>query len=481
MPADLELCYLSATEAMASFHSGAVSPVEVLNAQIERFHDVNELINAVTYTHFDDALVAAAESERRYRDGSARPLEGVTVGVKDEHGLAGWTVTQGSALYEDAMLDHNDPVADKLVDAGAILHLQTTVPEFYLAAVTWSELWGVTRNPWNLDYAVGGSSGGSGAALAAGLCTLATGSDMGGSIRIPCAFNGLYGFKPPYGRVPTEAEPLLLIASSGPMARRLPDVIEMQNVISGPHPNAPTAIAPRFELPVSYEGLDGIRLAYSPDQSWATVDAETTHNTEAAVASLRAQGAIVDQVDLDLQVTAADISAAFAEAALHGPIGEVMSSIADRGRLTTYGRYFAEKADAGFGPADALKFQQNLVAANRRLHDIVWSEGYDALLIPTLATSHIPADHDFTTDEVVIEGTSVHSLLGWPLTPLFNLLYTYPVVGVPTGRTAQGMPTGLQIAGRPYDDATPFRIASGYADAAPPLFAAGEFPDFRSG
>ena len=113
--------------------------------------------------------------------------------------------------------------------------------------------------------------------------------------------------------------------------------------------------------------------------------------------------------------------------------------------------------------------------------DSVISSGSTSTDVPTLATSHIPAGHDYTSDETVIDGQRVHPLTGWILTPLFNLLYTYPVMSVPTGRTGRGMPTGMQIVARPYDDLTAFRVASGYASAAPALFSGSEFPDFRGG
>lgn len=111
-------------------------------------------------------------------------------------------MTAGSELLADDTLKKSTPVVDLLAATGAVFHIQTTVPEFYFVPVAWSRLWGVTRNPWNLHFTVRGSSGDSGAALSCGMTTLATGSDMAGSIRIPSAFNGLYGFKPPHGRVP---------------------------------------------------------------------------------------------------------------------------------------------------------------------------------------------------------------------------------------------------------------------------------------
>lgn len=220
-PAKEGLAYLTAVEQIQYFREGALSPVDVLTAQIERINKYNgplntsgrELkdylkfngqVNAVTYEHFGQAMQAAKEAEKRYKSGSARGLEGVTVAVKDENDVRGWRVTMGSVLLQDAPpAGENAAIIDMLLSEGAILHIQTTVPELYIHSQTWSRLWGVTRNPWNLHYAVGGSSGGSGAALAAGFTTLATGSDMGGSIRIPASLCGLYGFKAPFGRVPT--------------------------------------------------------------------------------------------------------------------------------------------------------------------------------------------------------------------------------------------------------------------------------------
>lgn len=472
------LIYKTASELRTLYENRDVSPIEVLEAQLARIDDVNGGVNAVTHMYAEEAKLAARESEKRYLNGSPLPLDGVTVGIKDEHGLEGWTVTQGSRLYEHNTLIEADPVTQRLREAGAVMPFQTTVPEFYLAAVTWSELWGVTRNPWNLEYAVGGSSGGSGAALAAGMCTLATGSDMGGSIRIPAAFNGVYGYKPPYGRVPSP-EVLLLIATSGPMARSASDTILMQNAISGPHPYSPQSIRPKLDLPLEYSGIAGMRIAYSPDQSWAMIDADTRTNTDSAIDVFRSQGAEVDEVDLDLGITATDMSAAFAEAALSGPMGAVLSSIKDRDQLTTYARYFAEKADTGFGSAAALRYENNIKSANRHLQDTVFLKGYDALVMPTLATSHIPADHDYTTDETIINSQAVHSLVGWILTPLFNVLNWYPVVNVPTGLTNKEVPTGMQIVAQPYDDLTAYRVATAYEAAAEPLYTGDRFPKFR--
>jgi amidase len=230
-----DLVYLSATEAREFFAAKRLSPVEVLEAQIAQIEARNAEVNCITYMHIDQARVAARESERRYAQGDPRPLEGITVGVKDDQQIAGEITTYGSMLFQDYRATENSPMVDKLKQAGAILSIQTTVPEMMFHAATWSYLWGVTHNPWNLQFTPGESSGGSAAALAAGFCTLATGSDMGGSIRIPAALCGLYGFKPPFGRVaPAPDSYDLVAAAEGPLARNFADLALMQDVIAGP-------------------------------------------------------------------------------------------------------------------------------------------------------------------------------------------------------------------------------------------------------
>ena len=220
-----DLAYLSATEALARFRDRSLSPVELTEALVARAAEVEPTVNALCITYFDQAIEQAREAEKRYAGtGEApRPLEGICVGIKDEMPIAGQPCSMGSLRYKDEMPGYTDPVGQRLIDAGAILHARTTAPEFSCAAFTHSRLWGITRNPWNPEYGVGGSSGGTGASLAAGTSTLATGSDIGGSIRIPASWNGVVGFKPPYGRVPQTAavQPRPLLPHRAARAHRL--------------------------------------------------------------------------------------------------------------------------------------------------------------------------------------------------------------------------------------------------------------------
>ncbi len=158
--------------------------------------------------------------------------------VKEEARIAGQRNTLGSLPLRDEVAEKTAAFVQRIIDAGGIVHARTTTPEFSCAPVTWTKLWGVTRNPWNTQYSPGGSSGGSAAALAAGTTTLATGSDIGGSIRIPASFCGVVGFKPPYGRVPEVATfNLDHYCHEGPLARTVADCALLENVIAGPHPS----------------------------------------------------------------------------------------------------------------------------------------------------------------------------------------------------------------------------------------------------
>src|SRR6202162_6157425 len=182
-----DLCYLSAAEALRMFRSKQLSPVELMEAVIARAGEVEPSINAFADTHYDSALEHARAAEAAYAKGDAAPraLEGIPVAVKEEASIEGQKNTLGSLALQEAIADHTAVFAQRILDSGGIVHARTTTPEFSCMPVTWSKLWGVTRNPWNLDFSPGGSSGGSCASLAAGSATPATGSHIRRADRSP--------------------------------------------------------------------------------------------------------------------------------------------------------------------------------------------------------------------------------------------------------------------------------------------------------
>src|SRR5436309_8481147 len=197
-----EFWKLSAVDALAQMRELALSPVELLESVIARAESVEPTVNAFAERRFEEARVAAKASAERYaNDGPLGPLEGLPVALKEEAPVAGWRMRYGS-LAVDEVAKSTGPLAERILGSGALVHARTTTPEFSCTGYTHSKLGGVTRNPWNPAFAVGGSSGGSGASLASGTSLLASGSDIGGSIRLPASANGGVGVKPPHGRVP---------------------------------------------------------------------------------------------------------------------------------------------------------------------------------------------------------------------------------------------------------------------------------------
>ncbi len=278
-----ELHYLTASEAIQRFRNRELSPVELLDAVLARVAVVEPAINALTEQLVEEAYAAARESEARYAraDGSARPLEGVPLLVKEEQPIAGRTIEEGSLLEKGVVSEVTHPVVTRVLEAGAVVHGRTTTPEFSCAPFTHSTLWGVTRNPWDLALSPGGSSGGSGAALAAGETLLATGSDIGGSIRIPASLCGLVGFKPPFGRVPG-MPPFNsdTYCADGPLGRTVADVARLQNVLAGPHPGDQASLRPAYVLPESSRTCAGCgwRCASPSVTTWSTPRSRPTRD-----------------------------------------------------------------------------------------------------------------------------------------------------------------------------------------------------------
>ena len=384
---DLELCYLPATEAIARFKARTLSPVELMEAVIARAEAVEPSVNAFTYTYFDEALAAARKSEARYASGEATgPLDGLPIAVKDESMIAGQPTSNGSLTMKGYIPKQTSPFNQRILDAGGIVHARTATPEFSCAGYTWSTMWGVTRNPWNLDRTPGGSSGGSSASLAAGSSTLATGSDIGGSIRIPASACGLVGFKPPYGRNPEEPPfNLDFYCHTGPMARTVGDIVLLQNVTCGPDPLDIASLRPKLTLPTDYAPIDGWKIAYSPDLGAFEVDPEVRANTEAALDVFRSLGASVEEVDIGWGPEALQAGLDHLDHLFGGYIAKVVGDRADE--MTDYARTLAERSRQ----STATRFVGALEVAGEmyeRLGPLL--ERYNLLVCPTNALPAVP-------------------------------------------------------------------------------------------
>ena len=459
---DDELCYMPATEALARFRDKSLSPVELMAAVIARAEQTEPKLNAITYRHFDEAMDGARKVEARYaKGGRTRALEGLPVAIKDESYIKGKPTSNGSLILKDHVADHTSPVNERILRAGAIVHARTATPEFSCAGYCWSRLWGVTRNPWNTDFTPGGSSGGSGAVLAAGSTTLATGSDIGGSIRIPASLTGTVGYKPPYGRNPEEPPfNLDFYCHNGPMARTVRDTILMQNVMAGPHPRDISTIRPRLRLPSEMKPIKGWKIAYSMDLGLFEVDSEVQANTLAALDVFRSLGATVEEVDLGWPADALEAGLTYLRHIFGAYLGQLLADHADE--MTDYARAFAETGMQ----SRAVDFVHSLEVAGQMYATLgPLLERYDLLICPTAAVPSVPAEFNQHTGSVKINGKEVNPMLGWVMTTPFNTLSRCPVLSVPSGHASNGVPTGIQLVGRTYSDADVFRAGLAYETA----------------
>ncbi len=464
---DTELCYLSATEVVARFRRRELSPVELMRALIARAEAVEPQVNAFADTYFDEALAKASRAEAKYMKGRARALEGLPLAVKDLTAIKGRVTTHGSLIYKDRVDDHTNPAIERLLRAGAILHARSTTPEFGINWVTTSRLHGTTRNPWDTRYTCGGSSGGSAAALAAGTTTLATGSDNAGSLRVPAACCGIIGYRAPYGRIPSDPPfNLEMYSAVGPMTRTVDDCALMQNVMAGPHSLDNAAIRPKLRIPQRLGGIEGWRIAYSLDLGFREIAPEVKSLTLAALDALRSEGAEIEEVELGWTERLTSVTMRYLGLVSSGSPTCDLDEQADM--LCDYTRYYLENRPAVSGKALyeafelANKMQSTLGPILERCH---------AFICPTNATQAVPAELKPWDTDLAINGKFVMPNYGWVLTHPFNMLGRLPVLAVPSGIDENGLPSGVQIVARAFDDVRAYRVASALERVRPWLDA----------
>ena len=463
-PTDLELCFMPATVLAGEIRAKRISPVEVIDAVYARLHEINPKINAFCTLTEEKARLAAKESEAAVmRGGQLGALHGVPVSIKDLLLTRGVRTMYGSRIREHYIPEEDAPSVAKVLAAGAILIGKTTTPEHGFKAVTDSPLTGMTRNPWNLDKTCGGSSGGAGAAIAAGLGPLAIGTDAGGSIRIPCSFNGIFGLKPSFGRVAAyPPSPVPFLVHVGPMTRTVRDAALMLTTMAGPDERDLLSLPADATdyLSSCDRGIRGLRVAWSATLGYAKVDPEVAHLTQAA--------ARVFESDLGCNVEAVDpgfgspwsfftvlwVTSCFLR--LHSFLKEWESRMdPDLVKVVKQGERLAPT-----DYAEALANRSVLWETTRKVFD-----RYDLLLTPTVPVQ--PFDVGRIAPETISADKGLLPFGDWiPFTYPWNLT-GQPTASVPCGFTREGLPVGLQIVGRRFADAMVLRAASAFEQVRP--------------
>ena len=455
---DTTLPYMSARSVLAAFRSRDLSPVDYLEAMIARAEAVNPHINAWTDTYFEEARAEARKAETDYAKGTARMLDGLPVAVKDAQRVAGKRTTQGSYALEHHIDVQSDPMIERLQEAGAVIHARTTTPEFCLSGTCNSNLWGVTRNPFNHEYGPGGSSGGSAAALAAGMTPIATGTDIGGSIRIPASSCGLVGYKPPHGRNP-DGPPANFDRYNhcGVLSRNVGDTAMIQNIISGPHPRDHDSLRDRVVLPQDIAPRP-LRIACSMDLGYMAVDRDVRANTRAVLDTLAAAGSTVEEVDLGWDTRVDDASMKWFTAMHFGR--QALWFLDEFHDQMTPSAIAAAEAAKGLGPDDVAHSWEYQHKMYQTLGAVF--ENFDVFICPTLSVGAVKAEHDPLAKDFTVDGRIVDAEYGWVLTHPFNMLHNCPVISLPSGRD--------QIVGPTFDDLAVFRAAYTYEALLPGHF-----------
>lgn len=464
--------YETATELREQFVAGERSPVEYVTELLARAEAANPVINAFTETLADDALTQAAQAERLYETAAndsvvraevaAQPLLGIPVALKEKHALAGKRISYGFVAHEHDVAPSDGLTVSDLRAAGAVFHARTTTPEFSCATFTHSPLWGVTRNPWDPNLSPGGSSGGSGAALAAGLAPLATASDIAGSTRLPAGFTGTVGYKAPYGRIAGEP-PLSLdwYRGDGPMARTVEDTLLLTRVMAGQRA-ADQATIPlthdTYTLRAGETSLRGKRIALSVTLGNFAVQPEVEAQLRDLADSLANAGAIVEEVTLPW-----DAQELWRTAFAHygGILAPAMRKItaASPETIAPYTEQFMRDCEAvgrEMGMHEAMVNEARVHADLAQLF-----ARYDLLLCPTSAVASLQADGNyFDGISYDVGGAEVSFEHYWQshMTIPFNIANRHPVLNIPARPTAAGIPVGAQLVGPAFDEAVVFEV-----------------------
>lgn len=465
--AEQDLLGWSAGDVLAAFRDRRLSPVEYLQALIARIEEVQPTVNCLGDTYFDEALDLARKAAQVYATdpARARPLEGLPVVVKDETEVAGKRTTNGSLLYVDYVAEESDPIVERLTGHGAIVHARGLTPEFSITFWTHSRLWGVTRNPWNPAYDVSGSSGGPAAALAAGMTPLATGSDIGGSIRTPASCCGVVGYLPPHGRIPVPGvwgrDDWSRV---GPLARSVSDCALVTDLVSGHHVRDHFSIREPSSIGVPTGDVRGWRVAVSYDLGdWPVTD-EVRAATRDVVEALAAEGADVVEVDLVMERELVRRASNAHNGALFA--ASLTAEVARQPELVNdYTHAWLDELAADQTPTSVFDGRQIEAMLSERVDRVLTD--HRVLICPVMAMPAFEAGADYSSTPFVLDGVEWDVLHDLHLTEAFNLMGRTPVLVVPAGRSSTGVPIGVQIVGRTYDDASVMTVGAALERARP--------------
>lgn len=439
----------SAGELTALVKSHEITPVEILDAHLSAIERINPTLNAIVTLAADQARAAAvAAGDAVMRGDALGPLHGLPIGIKDVTPTAGIRTTFGSPLFKDHVPTVDAEAVRRLKAAGAIVLAKTNTPEFAAGANTVNPVFGATRNPWNTALSPAGSSGGSAVAVATGMLPLAQGTDFGCSIRMPAAFCGIVGIRPTPGLTPNYPMPLAWDPGQvhGPLARSAADAARMLDALVGYSRLSPISVAPPWQSALAEveaaRDAKGLRIAYVSDIAGIGVDSEIDAICRKTAQSLRDAGATVDEIEFDASEGKVPYQA-------WRGLWMVGQQFANLAHLEEFGPNLQGNVKAGLKvtPLDVAKSEQVRAALFLRFKDLF--ERYDLLLTPASPVKQYPVDQNFPTE---INGKKLENYTDWIAGSFLITLMSLPAGSVPAGKTADGLPVGMQVVGARFEE-----------------------------
>ena len=454
-----EFIKMTATEAVALLRSKEVSPLDLVDASIKRIEAIDEEVNALPIHCFDQARDQAKSFDIQRHAENPKSLCGLPIAVKDYNDLAGAVTTYGSPIFADNMALKSDATVRKLESNGAIAVAKSNVPE-WAGGHTFNPVNGLTRNPWDMGKSAGGSSGGSAAALASGLVWLATGNDLGGSLRTPAAFNGVVGLRPSPGRVPrgTRLPSMDTLWVEGPMARNVNDLALMLDAGVGHQIDDPLSFDHSGSSFVDIlEGTDiSKRVAFSPDLSIVSMEKEIAEICGDATTVFTDIGAeLTDEIpDFTGVLEAFQTIRAVLFATMMGPI---LKKHRDKVAPEIIGNI-----ELGLKIKPSQIFEAERVRIELFKKILLFFETHDFLICPAASIAPFPVDQRYVTQ---IDGQPCKTYIDWFSITFALTMTACPTISVPCGFTSEGLPVGIQIMGKPRGEGELLLVAKRFEQA----------------
>jgi amidase len=450
---------MTATEAVARLRSKEVSPLDLVEASIRRIETIDTEVNALPIHCFDQARDQAKSIDIARHAENPKSLCGLPIAVKDYNDLGGAVTTYGSPIFAKNVAQKSDATVRKLEGNGAIAVAKSNVPE-WAGGHTFNPVNGLTRNPWDMRKSAGGSSGGSGAALASGLVWLATGNDLGGSLRTPAAFNGVVGLRPSPGRVPrgTRLPSMDTLWVEGPMARNVDDLALMLDAGVGHQIDDPLSF--EHSGPCFVDILKGSdipkRVAFSPDLSIVSMEKEIAEVCGGATKVFADIGAEVTDEIPDFtgvieafQTLRAVLFATMMEPILHQHRNKIAPEIIGN-------------IERGLNIKPSQIFEAERVRIELFKKILLFFETHDFLICPAASIAPFPVDQRYVTE---IDGKPCETYIDWFSITFALTMTACPTISVPCGFTTEGLPVGVQIMGKPRGEAALLLVAKRFEQA----------------